>query len=516
VTGFGLLTVLIVLPAVSALVVGLLPERSTAAIRATALGGAIVTFLVSLALFPAFSASEAGFQLTETYGWIPDWGIEYRLGIDGISFFLVLLTTFITPIAIGATYDHVTDRVKTFYVSTLALEAAMIGVFLALDMILFYVFFEIMLVPMYLLIGVWGGENRRYAAVKFFLYTFFGGLFMLVGIIYLYFAGDAQSFSYTYLRDVQLSTTEQIWLFLAFFAAFGVKVPIFPFHTWLPDAHTEAPTLGSVDLASVMLKIGGYGLLRFALPFFPVASDRLAPAILVLAIIGVLYGALVAIQQSDIKKLVAYSSVAHMGFVVLGIFALETVSASASVVQMVNHGLATGALFILIGFVYHRTHSRAIAEYSGLMKATPVYGGLFLVVVMSSIALPGLNGFVGEFPILLGTYQAHVWAGVAATLGVVLAALYLLWPYQRMFHGPVEGRAVGLTDLNLREIAVMVPIVVLLLGIGLYPDPLYQRVTPSVEQVLTQVEAEVAEAEQAAPATAAVTAPDPAAGGDER
>jgi NADH-quinone oxidoreductase subunit M len=318
---------------------------------------------------------------------------------------------------------------------------------------------------------------------------------MLVGILYLYFKGGATSFDYDVLRQVSLSNTEQIWLFLAFFAAFGVKVPIFPFHTWLPDAHTEAPTLGSVDLAAVMLKIGGYGLIRFALPFFPVASERLAPAIVVLAIIGVLYGALVAIAQSDLKKLVAYSSVAHMGFVVLGIFALETISASASVVQMINHGLATGALFILIGYMYDRTHTRAIADYSGIMKATPVFGGLFLVVVMSSIALPGLNGFVGEFPILLGTYQNYVWAGVAATFGVVLAALYLLWPYQRMFHGPVEGRASGLTDLNLREVLVMAPIIVLLIGIGLYPKPLYDRVTPTVESVLTQVDDAVAEAD---------------------
>ena len=490
-----LLTILIVLPVITAFAVALAPAEKATVIRGVGLAGALVTFVVSLGLFAGFEVGEVGFQFTENVPWIEQWGIDYRLGVDGISLFLVLLTTLITPLAILATWGHVNDRVKSFYISALALEAAMIGVFVALDMILFYVFFEVMLVPMYGLIGVWGGANRRYAAVKFFLYTFLGGLLMLVGILYLYFSSGADSFSYEVLRQVELSFTEEIWLFLAFFAAFGVKVPIFPFHTWLPDAHTEAPTLGSVDLASLMLKIGGYGLIRFALPFFPLATERLAPAIIVLAVIGVLYGALVAIAQSDIKKLVAYSSVAHMGFVVLGIFALDTISASGSVVQMINHGLATGALFILIGYMYDRTHSRVIADYSGIMKATPVFGGVFLVVVMSSIALPGLNGFVGEFPILLGTYQTYVWAGVAATIGVVLAALYLLWPYQRMFHGPVEGRAVGLSDLNMREIAVIVPIIVLLVGIGLYPKPLYDRVTPSVEAVLTQVDEAVADAE---------------------
>jgi NADH-quinone oxidoreductase subunit M len=511
VTDVPLLTVLIVLPILTALVVALVPAERADTIRGVGLAGTVVTFVVSLGLLAGFDAADTGFQFTETVPWIAEWGIDYRLGVDGISLFLVLLTTLVSSLAVLATWGHVNDRVKSFYLSVLTLEASMIGVFVALDMILFYMFFEVMLVPMYILIGVWGGANRRYAAIKFFLYTFLGGLFMLVGILYLYFSGGAESFAYEALRQVELTFTEQIWLFIAFFAAFGVKVPIFPLHTWLPDAHTEAPTLGSVDLAAVMLKIGGYGLIRFALPFFPLATERLAPAIIVLAIIGVLYGALVAIAQSDLKKLVAYSSVAHMGFVVLGIFALDTISTSASVMQMVNHGLATGALFILIGYMYDRTHSRAIADYSGIMKATPVFGGVFLVVVMSSIALPGLNGFVGEFPILLGAYQSYVWAGVAATLGVVLAALYLLWPYQRMFHGPVEGRAVGLVDLNLREIAAVVPILVLLVGIGLYPKPIYDRITPSVEAVLTEVDQAVADAEdstetartRAAPARAA-------------
>jgi NADH-quinone oxidoreductase subunit M len=327
--------------------------------------------------------------------------------------------------------------------------------------------------------------------VKFFLYTLVGGLLMLIGVLYLYFASGAQSFDYRFLIDnLSLSRTEQIWLFLTFFAAFAIKVPLFPLHTWLPDAHTEAPTAGSVILAAIMLKIGGYGFLRYSLPLFPEATQALAPWILALGVIGVLYGALVAAMQRDVKKLVAYSSVSHLGFVVLGVFALTELSASASVVQMVNHGLSTGALFLLIGFLYERTHSREIAQHSGLLKAAPVFGGLFLFTTMSSIALPGLNGFVGEFPILLGTYQTVPWAAVLAAFGVILAALYLLWAYQRMFHGPVEGRAEGMPDLRPREIAVLVPLVALMLGIGLYPDPIYDRVTPSVEAIVANVGAD--------------------------
>jgi NADH-quinone oxidoreductase subunit M len=408
------------------------------------------------------------------------------LGVDGLSLFLVLLTTFIFPLVVLAAWEQV-ERVKGFFGSLLALEAALIGVFLALDLILFYVFFEAMLVPMYALIGLWGGANRRYAAIKFFLYTVVGGLLMLVAIIYLYFAAGATSFDYDVIRGVSLTGAEQTWLFLAFFAAFAIKVPLFPFHTWLPDAHTEAPTAGSVLLAAVMLKIGGYGFLRFSLPYFPEATTTLAPAILVLGVIGVLYGALVAMVQSDIKKLVAYSSVSHLGFVAIGTFALSTTAAAGSVVQMVNHGLSTGALFLLIGFMYDRTHSRAITDYSGIAKSAPVFSGLFLITVMSSIALPGLNGFVGEFPILLGTFQTVPWAAVLGAFGVILAALYLLWAYQRMFHGPVEGRAVGLLDLTAREIAVMVPLIALMIGIGLYPSPIYDRVNPTVEQIIGEV-----------------------------
>jgi NADH-quinone oxidoreductase subunit M len=484
--GLPVLTLLIAVPAVTAIVIALLPAENRVAIRGAAVVGSAVTFAASLGLLARFT-SQAGFQLRENAAWIPEWGIGYRLGIDGISLLLVLLTTFVMPLVVIAAWEQET-RIKGFFASLLALEASLIGVFLALDLILFYLFFEIMLVPMYALIGIWGGANRRYAAIKFFLYTLAGGFLMLVAILYLYFQPGGGTFGYEELVAVArgLGSGEQTVLFLCFFAAFAIKVPLFPFHTWLPDAHTEAPTAGSVILAAVMLKIGGYGFLRFSLPMFPIATGRLAPAILVLGVIGVLYGALVAMVQRDLKKLVAYSSVAHLGFVVIGVFALSPTGASGSVVQMVNHGLSTGALFLLIGFMYDRTHSRQIAEYSGLLKAAPVFGGLFLVTVMSSIALPGLNGFVGEFPILIGTYQTVPWAAVLAVFGVILAALYLLWPYQRMFHGPVEGQAVGMPDLTPREIAVMVPLVVLMLGIGLYPQPLYDRVTPSVDQVIVE------------------------------
>ena len=392
------------------------------------------------------------------------------------------------PLVILAAWEQV-ERAKGFFIALLALETALIGVFTATDLMLFYVFFEAMLVPMYALIGVWGGSNRRYASVKFFLYTLVGGLLMLVAILYLYFQGGAQSFDYDVLAQVDLTRTEELWLFAAFFVAFAIKVPLFPVHTWLPDAHTEAPTVGSVVLAAVLLKIGSYGFLRFNLPFFPEATRTFAPAILILAIIGILYGALVAAMQRDIKRLIAYSSVAHLGYVVLGTFALTGISASASVVQMINHGITTGALFLLVGFLYDRTHSRLIADYSGTLHATPIFGGIFLLVVMSSIALPSLNGFVGEFPILLGTYQSYPWAAIAAAFGVIVAALYLLWAYQRMFHGPLGGRAEGLADLNTRELIVITPLLVLMVVIGFAPQWLYDRINPSVEQVVAAVAA---------------------------
>lgn len=485
---FPILTLMVALPAVTALVIAFLDPERREQIRVVAMAGALLTFALSIVLLVRFTVGDAGFQMEETAQWIPQWGITYRLGVDGISLLLVVLTAFIQPLVLLATWNQ-EHRAKGFFASLMILQAALVGVFLALDLVLFYVMFEVMLVPMYALIGIWGSGNRHYAALKFFLYTLVGGLLMLVGILYLYFAAGATSFDYDVIRQVQLTDTQQLWLFLAFFAAFAIKVPMWPLHTWLPDAHTEAPTAGSVVLAAVMLKIGGYGFLRFSLPLFPDATQRLAPLMLALAVIGILYGALVAMVQSDIKRLVAYSSVSHLGFVVLGIFALQSTAGAGAVVQMVNHGLSTGALFLLIGMLYERAHTREIASYSGLLKAAPVFGGLFLITAMSSIALPGLNGFVGEFPILIGTYQAVPWAAVLSVFGVILAALYLLWAYQRMFHGPVEGKAVGFVDLDRREIAVLVPLIALMLGIGLYPKPLYDRVNPSVERVLSEVSA---------------------------
>ncbi|MPZ87810.1 MAG: NADH-quinone oxidoreductase subunit M [Nitriliruptorales bacterium] len=485
---FPILTVLILIPVATVLAIAVLPATDRRAIRVAALGGTVITFVASLLLLVGFEVGEAGFQFGETRTWIPDYGVTYRLGLDGVSLFLVLLTTLFMPLAVLAAWEQ-EDRAKGFFAALIGLEAALIGVFVALDLLLFYVFFEIMLVPMYGLIGIWGSEQRRYAAIKFFMFTLVGGLFMLVGILYLYFAAGAESFDYTFvLENAALTGSAQLLLFGAFFIAFAIKVPLFPVHTWLPDAHTEAPTVGSVILAAVMLKIGGYGFLRYSLPYFPQATQDLAPAVLTLAVIGVLYGALVAAMQRDVKRLVAYSSVSHLGFVVLGTFAIETTAAAGSVVQMINHGLSTGALFLLVGFMYERTHSRAISAHSGLLKAAPVFGGLFLFVTMSSIALPGLNGFVGEFPILLGSFRTVPWAAGLAVFGVIFAALYLLWAYQRMFHGPVEGRANTMTDLVPRELLVIAPLIVLMLVIGLYPKPLYDRVNPSVEQIVSGVQ----------------------------
>jgi NADH-quinone oxidoreductase subunit M len=481
----GLITLTIALPLAGALVLALI-EGSERTTKLVGLVASIVTFVASLLLLARFDLAEPGFQLQERVAWIPAIGADLSLAIDGVSLVLILLTTFFTPLILIASWDSISDRVKGYVASFLVLEAAVIGVFAATDLLLFYVFFEFSLVPMYLIIGVWGGRDRRYAAVKFFLYTLFGGLLMLVAILYLF--GQAGSFDYQAIRALELSVVEQRWLFAAFLVAFAVKVPLFPVHTWLPDAHTEAPTGGSVFLAAVLLKLGTFGLLRYALPLFPEATLEAAPWLLAVSVVGILYGAVVALMQRDIKKLIAYSSVSHMGFVVLGTFALNSIATSASVVQMINHGLSTGALFLLVGFLYERRHTRQIAAFGGLAKQVPVMAGLWLVVSLSSLALPGLNGFVGEFPILLGTFQTNPTAAVLASFGAVLAALYLLWAYQRVFHGPLEGADNEHTvDLKPREVGVLVPIVALIVAIGLYPKPLFDVVQPSVDRVLDEV-----------------------------
>ena len=496
----GWISIAIALPLLGALVLAFASELSERGVRVVGLVATVAAFLASLALLVQFDLGEAGLQLAERFTWIPAIGADVALAVDGVSLLLILLTTLLTPLILIASWGGISDRLRGYVAAFLVLEASVIGVFAATDLLLFYVFFEFTLVPMYLIIGIWGGAERRYAAVKFFLYTLLGGLLMLVAILYLF--SQAGTFDYEAIRLLELSVAEQRWLFSAFLVAFAVKVPLFPVHTWLPDAHTEAPTGGSVFLAGVLLKMGTFGLLRYALPIFPDATLEFAPWLLAVSVVGILYGAVVALMQADIKKLIAYSSVSHMGFVVLGTFALNATATSASVVQMVNHGLSTGALFLLVGFLYERRHTREIAAFGGLARQVPVMAGLWLVVSLSSLALPGLNGFVGEFPILLGTFQTNRTAAVLAAFGAVLAAVYLLWAYQRLFHGPLEGADNhNTTDLKGREIGVLAPIVALIVAIGVYPQPMFDLVEPSVDRVLTEVGVAELTVEPAAAAT---------------
>jgi NADH-quinone oxidoreductase subunit M len=399
------------------------------------------------------------------------------------------LTTFLMPLALLASWS-ITKRAKTYFIFLLALQTGMIGVFSALDMFLFYLFWEATLVPMYFLIGMWGYERRIYAAMKFFLFTLVGSLLMLAGILFLYFAGGGDpTFDYQELLGTPLALDTQRLLFLAFFASFAVKVPLVPFHTWLPDAHTEAPTAGSVMLAAVLLKMGAYGLIRFAIPFFPDAARELVPLVMTLAIVGILYGALVALVQKDLKRLIAYSSVAHLGFVILGTFVGTLQGMSGGILQMVNHGLSTGALFMLVGALYDRRHTRLIADYGGLARSVPIMSGIFLLVALSSLGLPALNGFVGEFLILLGTFFGYRWWVIPAAFGIVLAAIYLLWAYQRVFHGePATEANRAMTDLNVRELVMLVPLLALIIFIGVYPKPFLDRIEPSADRLVRQLQ----------------------------
>jgi NADH-quinone oxidoreductase subunit M len=460
-------------------------------VRRAALVFALVPLLASLAMLARFQPGVAEFQLVERATWIPQWGIGYRLGVDGVSLFLVLLTTILTPIVVLASWGDIQRHVKEFFVFLLVLETGMLGALVALDLFLFYVFWEVMLVPMYFLIGVWGGPRRIYAAIKFVLFTMVGSLLMLVAILYCAWrmrdAGGVMTFGYEdWLTRLHLPPREQLWLFAAFALAFAIKVPIFPLHTWLPDAHVEAPTGGSVILAGVLLKMGTYGFLRFALPLFPAAVESAGPVILTLAVVGIVYGALVATVQPDLKKLVAYSSVSHLGFVMLGLFALTPTAVAGSVYQMLNHGLSTGGLFLLVGMIYERRHTRRIVDFGGLWTAMPVYAALFLVVMLASLGLPGLNGFVGEFLILLGAFRDWPWATAVATSGVILAALYLLWMYERVMLGPlVHEENKRLSDLSRRELAVLVPIIALCFLMGVYPKPFFERMQPSVDRMIS-------------------------------
>lgn len=487
------LSIVTFLPTVGALVVALSPRSNERAIKSLALAVSLLTFAVSLLLYAYFRVGSAEMQFTESAPWISDLGISYQLGVDGISLWLVLLTTFLTPLAILSSWTGVKDRLKEYMIVMLLLETGMIGVFVATDLFLFYVFWEAMLIPMYFLIGVWGGPRRIYAAMKFVLFTMAGSVLMLVAILGVAFLNQQSSGQLTFdlasLLKTPVDAGMQTWLFAAFALAFAIKVPLFPLHTWLPDAHVEAPTAGSVLLAGVLLKMGVYGYLRFAIPLFPQAAKDFAPLLAALAIIGIIYGALVAMMQPDIKKLVAYSSVSHLGFVMLGTFAFTAQGVSGGILQMINHGLSTGALFLLVGMIYERTHTRLIADYGGLAKRLPVFTAFFLIVMLSSIGLPGLNGFVGEFTILLGVLRANVlWAALAAT-GVILSAWYMLGMYQRVFHGePAQNEHTRhLVDVDRREIAILVPIIVLIVLLGVYPKPFFDVMQPSVDALLALV-----------------------------
>ncbi len=494
-----LLSLIVWLPLLGAIVLLVARRMSDQTARRVALIWSLVVFVASLPLIPGlglFDSNSANLQLVERVPWISAFGVDYHLAIDGISVWLVLLTTFLTPITILSTFDSVNTRVRAFEAFMLALETGMLGVLLAQDLFLFYVFWEFTLVPMYFLIGIWGGSRRIYATVKFFLYTFAASVLMLLAIIALYVLWGQNSFSLPdmaqAIRTNQFTLDQNLarWLFLAFFAAFAVKVPLWPFHSWLPDAHTEAPTAGSIILAGVMLKLGGYGFLRFNLQLFPEASRFFAPAIGVLAVIGIIYGAWIAYAQTDIKKLVAYSSVSHLGFVMLGIFALNPIGIHGAILQMVNHGLSTGALFLLIGMIYERRHSREIDAFGGLWKVMPIYTFISLLVIMSSIGLPALNGFVGEATIMFGTFSSPYlgWEFAAfGLIGVILAAVYLLWMFRRVMMGGVTEATAKMRDVTRLELAMLVPLVVLIIVIGLYPSPFFRAMNESVTALANNV-----------------------------
>ncbi len=483
---------LIVLPLVGAVIVAVLPSRRPELVLPVAFGVSIAPLVVAGYLLWEFEPGTADLQFGSDVTLSSALDIGWRVAVDGISLFLIVLTAVLFPIAIVASRS-ITDRVKTYMALMLVLEAGVLGVFISLDLLLFFAFFEIVLVPMFLLIRLWGSENRAYASVKFVLFTAVGSAFLLASIVALAVVtgdqlGTFTSFDFRNMLTITLSDTAQLWLFLGFAIAFAIKVPVFPFHTWLPDAHTEAPTAGSVILAGVLLKMGTYGLIRFNMTLFPQATVDLGLWMGLLGVIGIIYGAAVAIVQPDIKRLIAYSSVSHMGFIVLGTFALTSQALQGSVFLMISHGLTTGALFLLIGMIYDRTHTRAIADYGGLASVMPVYAGIFLFSAFASAGLPGLSGFIGEFTVLVGAYLTLPVLAVVAGAGVILAAIYLLWAYERVFTGPTNPKLSGLTDLGLREVLIMVPLVVLIVVLGIYPKPVLDRIEPSAEAILDRIE----------------------------
>ena len=491
---FPILSMLVFLPVAGALIITLLSKRRPEFVRLVAALTSVATGALSVWLLVEFDGDSPGFQFVSQHLWIEQWGISWHLGVDGISLFLIVLTGVLFPLAIMGIDPHNDDPAqdKPYFAWLLLLEAGVMGSFMSLDLFLFFVFFEIVLVPMYFLIGGWGYEGRVYAATKFFLYTMVGSAFMLVSIMATVFIASRNGGGVTFdlveiAENANFAASTGRWLFFGFAVAFAVKVPIFPLHTWLPDAHTQAPTAGSVVLAGVMLKLGTYGMLRFGLYLFPEAAYWSRHLWLTLAVIGIIYGAIVATMQTDLKRLVAYSSVAHLGFIVLGIFAFTSQSITGSVIQMVNHGISTGALFLMVGWIYERRHTRQISELKGIQAVAPIFAAGFLVVMLSSIGVPGLNGFVGEYLILIGSFMSARWYVVIATAGVILAALYLLWAYQRVFHGEPDEDNATFAELKLKEAAVLLPFIGIIVFTGVYPKPVLDRIEPAVDSLIESV-----------------------------
>ncbi|MFC3208044.1 NADH-quinone oxidoreductase subunit M [Aquamicrobium soli] len=465
-------------------------------VRAITLLTTVVTFVVSLFVWIGFDNSQAGFQMVEKHDWL-DSGISYHMGVDGISMLFVILTTFLMPICILASWESIQKNVKAYMISFLLLEVLMVGVFCALDIVLFYVFFEGSLIPMFIIIGVWGGKRRVYASFKFFLYTLLGSVLMLLAIMAMFFQSGTTDIP-TLLTHA-FPATMQTWLWLAFLASFAVKIPMWPVHTWLPDAHVEAPTAGSVILAGIMLKLGGYGLIRFSLPMFPLASEMFAPLVFTLSVVAILYTSLVALMQEDMKKLIAYSSVAHMGFVTMGIFAANEQGVQGAIFQMLSHGLVSSALFLCVGVIYDRLHTREIDAYGGLVNNMPKYAVAFLIFTMANVGLPGTSGFVGEFLTMLGAFRVNTWVAVLAAIGVILSAAYALWLYRRIIYGALTKDSLkAMLDLSAREKAILYPLVILIVFFGVYPAPILDATAQSVQNLVTNVTASIDAAQTAA------------------
>jgi len=485
---FPILSLTTFLPLVGALAILLIRgDADTVArnARATALWTSLATFIVSIFLWIGFDNSTADFQFVEKVAWVPSFGLHYHMGVDGISVFFVLLSTFLTPLCILSSWEAIKHRVKEYMIAFLVLETLMVGMFCALDFVLFYVFFEAVLIPMFLIIGVWGGGRRVYAAFKFFLYTLTGSVLMLIAILVIYF--EAETTDIPTLLKAALDPRMQLWLWLAFFASFAVKVPMWPVHTWLPDAHVEAPTAGSVILAGVLLKMGAYGFLRFSVPMLPFATEYFTPLIYTLSIIAIIYTSLVALAQEDMKKLIAYSSVAHMGFVTIGIFTLTHQGVQGAVVQMISHGFVSGALFLCVGVIYDRIHTRDIDRYGGLVERMPKYALVFMVFMLASVGLPGTSGFVGEFLVLVGAFKVNTWVAALATSGIILGAAYMLFLYRRVVFGKLEKEDLkSIMDLNPREIAIFTPLIIVTIWMGIWPAPFLEVMDASISNLIEQ------------------------------